>query len=168
MLNPSTSCYFQGSQILRVDSRIEVRDAYNNILHRFPIADSGPIADQGEFSQQLTLTTASPSYLVDEVLTGYSGNTPATDMDLLWIQTSAPVMLRLGEGIPLNSVTPGSRNPNCGVIPVETFNLLRTNSPSTIVLEEGFDQRLLPFKVYIANGVTTANITIYMAKFSLS
>lgn len=164
---PNSGCYLQGSTILRMDDRIEVRNEYNSIIHRFPLSDTQAIADQGEFYQEVKLSSAgTSSFLFDESLTGFSGNTPATDIDLLYIATSSPIYLEIATGIPFNSVTPGSRNPAGKAFSIHSVQLLRSNSDPSLLITDTFDQRILPFKIWIANSVTSANVAVYMAKFS--
>lgn len=165
MLSPSTSCFLQGGQLLRLDSRLEIRDSLQNVIHKFPIADSGAIGSQGEFYYSVQLTTDSPSFTFDETLTGFTGATSDTDIDLLYLTTSSPIFLEIASGIPLNSVTPGSRNPYGGLFDVKTIFLLKSNSPSNITLETAVDQRLLPFTVYLQDSGSSATITAYMARF---
>lgn len=166
MLNPSTKCFLQGSQVLVMDSRIVVKDAYEQIVHQFPLADFGAVSDQGEFYQKISLNSTAPSYIFDETLTGYTGNTFNTDIDLLYISTDAPVMVNMANNIALNSTTPGSRNPRGGTFDIDSLFLLRTNWVSGTTPIENEDQRILPFKIYIANGISSANIIVYMTKFS--
>lgn len=155
---PTNSRYLQGSQIVRMDSRIEVRDRLNNIQNRFPIADYGSIADNGEFHFRVDLDTGvQPTYLIDQDLTGYTGDSPAEDIDLMVITTTDPICLVLGYGV--NSYTPT-------VLPVYDFLIWKGNAPYDIELETGFYRRVLPFQIYVRPTYTTASVEIYLAKFS--
>jgi hypothetical protein len=168
-LYPSgNDCYLQGSSRLSIDSRVEIRDGYQNIINRFPIQDFGAVSDQGEFFQSYTLTTTNPTYTINYDITGYTGDTPDADIDILYIATSAPIFVKLAEGIDLNSVTPGSRNPNGAQLDVASFLVLKSNTIPGVVLEEGFDQRLLPFSITLQPNVSSAQVSVYLTKFSQS
>lgn len=165
-ITTTTQCSVQGGSLLRMDNRIYVKDAHQNIIHNFPLSDYGAIADQGEFYRTVSLSSAYPSFTFDESITGYTGDTAADDVDLIYIQCSYPILVQFASGIPLNSVTPGSRNPNGPLMDINTVFLAKSNYSTSLIMDTNYDQRILPFTVYLQDSTTMSNITVYLAKFS--
>lgn len=155
---PSNSTYLQGSQILVMDSRIEVSDRLGNIVNRFPVSDFAAIADNGEFYFKVSLDTNNPTYVFDESLVGFSGDTPQQDIDLVVIVPDGPLGVVLGYGV--NAYTPTV------LPPINDVFVWKGNCPYDVSLEDGFYRRVLPMKLYLPIGLASTSAEVYFAKFS--
>ena len=156
---PTNSRYLQGGQILRMDSRIEVSDRLQNTIHKFPISDYGAIADNGEFYFMVDLdTSVTPWYLFDESLVGFTGDSPAADIDLLVMVATDPVVPVLGYGV--EDYTPTV------LPPISDPFIWKGNAPYDVSLEEDFYRRVLPMKIYLPPGISNSRVELYMVKFS--
>jgi hypothetical protein len=152
---------YPNNQVLVSDYRILVRDNLKNILHKLPVLDRRVIKSDGEFFFTLNLSNSNQTYYnIDKSVCGFSGDTSADDVDFVYIETSAPILVKFGD------TDDTTRNINNGsVFDVNSFFVLKTNYPSTITAVEGFDQRILPFSVALQKGVSGATVIIYLCKF---